>query len=388
MDLQETAEQTALRKELSAYVATLMSDEERRQLAVEQVGGPRFRELTKRMGDDGWLGVGWPVEVGGQGRSIQDQYVFFDELMRTGLPFPFVTINTVGPTLMAAGTPDQKSKYLCGMLSGETVFAIGYTESEAGTDLASLRTRAMPDGNDWIINGAKVFTTGANTADYIWLACRTDPTAPKHRGVSIFIVPTSSPGFSWTPINLVGGNITTATSYHDVRVPADSLVGELNGGWQLITTQLNHERIGLAANGGRVIALWEQVLAWARRTGVIDLPWVQQEMARALVLLEAMRLINWKMTWAVAQGELKGAEAAAAKVFGTETHVEVQLLLLAVLGAAGRIRSGTEAHALAGEVEHTTRQGIVNTFGGGVNEVLRDMVATAGLGMPRPQRGR
>jgi alkylation response protein AidB-like acyl-CoA dehydrogenase len=387
MDLQETAEQTALRKELSAYVATLMSEEERRQLAIEQVGGPRFRQFIKRLGEDRWLGVGWPVEYGGQGRPIQDQYVFFDELMRTGLPFPFVTINTVGPTLMAAGTPEQKAKYLSGMLSGDVVFAIGYTEPEAGTDLASLRTRAAPDGNDWIINGAKVFTTGANTADYVWLACRTDPAAPKHRGVSIFIVPTSSPGFLWTPINLVGGNITTATSYHDVRIPADNLVGELNGGWQLITTQLNHERIGLAANGGRMIALWEQVLAWTRRTGVIDLAWVQQDMARAAALLEAMRLINWKMTWAVARDGLKGAQAAAAKVFGTETHVEVQLILLAVLGAAGRVRSGTEAHGLAGEVEHTSRQGIVNTFGGGVNEVLRDMVATAGLGMPRPPRG-
>jgi len=386
VDLQETAEQTALRKELSAYLATLMSDEERRQLAIEQVGGPRFRQFIKRLGEDRWLGVGWPVEYGGQGRPVQDQYVFFDELMRTGLPFPFVTINTVGPTLMAAGTPEQKAKYLSGMLSGDIVFAIGYTEPEAGTDLASLRTRAVPDGNDWIINGAKVFTTGANTADYVWLACRTDPTAPKHRGVSIFIVPTTSPGFSWAPINLVGGNITTATSYHDVRIPADNLVGELNGGWQLITTQLNHERIGLAANGGRMIALWEQVLAWTRRTGVIGLAWVQQDMARAAALLEAMRLINWKMTWAVARDGLKGAEAAAAKVFGTETHVEVQLILLAVLGAAGRVRSGTEAHCLAGEVEHTSRQGIVNTFGGGVNEVLRDMVATAGLGMPRPPR--
>src|SRR5258708_1680634 len=324
-----------------------MSDEERRQLGIEQVGVPRFGELTKRMGNDGWLGVGWPVEYGGQGRPIQDQYVFFDELRRPGLLFPFVTINTVGPTLMAAGTPEQKVKYLSGMLSGDVVFAIGYTEPEAGTDLASLRTRAVPDGNDWIINGAKVFTTGANTADYVWLACRTDPAAPKHRGVSIFIVPTSSPGFSWTPINLVGGNITTATSYPDVRIPADHLVGELNGGWQPIPTQPNHERIGLAANGGRMIALWEQVLAWTRRTGVIGLAWVQQDMARAAALLEALRLINWKMTWAGARDGLQGAQAAPAKVFRTETHVDVQLILLSVLASAGRCRSGTASHSLA-----------------------------------------
>ncbi|WP_336883179.1 acyl-CoA dehydrogenase family protein [Rhodococcus globerulus] len=387
MNLQESTEQQALRKQLAAYLENLVTEEERLKLADEQVGGDGFRAFAKRLGDDGWLGVGWPVEYGGQGRSLADQYVFFDELQRTGLPFPFVTINTVGPTLMKWGTEEQKQTYLPGMLSGEIVFSIGYTEPEAGTDLASMQTRAMRDGDDWVITGQKVFTTGANTADFVWLACRTDPDAPKHRGISILIVPTADPGFSWTPIELTAGNVTTSTSYDQIRVPAQNLVGEVNQGWKLITTQLNHERIGLAACGGRMISLWERVTEWAHQTGVIHEPWVQRDLARAQAMLQAMALLNWKMTWAVNRGELVGADASAAKVFGTETHVDVQLTLVNVLGAAGRIRPGSPTHRLAGEVEQISRQGIVNTFGGGVNEVLRDMVAASGLGLPRLARG-
>ena len=387
VNLEESSDQQALRKELAAYFAGLVTPAERVRLAEEQVGGDGFRALAKRMGDDGWLGIGWPVEYGGQGRSMADQYVFFDELQRAGLPFPFVTINTVGPTLMESGTEEQKQAYLPGMLAGDIVFSIGYTEPEAGTDLASLRTSAVRDGSDWIVTGEKVFTTGANTADFVWLACRTDPEEPRHRGISILIVPTSDPGFSWTPIKLTAGNVTTATNYDHIRVPAGNLVGEVNQGWTLITTQLNHERIGLAAGGGRMVSLWEQVTDWARETGVIEQPWVQRDLARAQAMLQAMALLNWKMTWAVERGQLAGADAGAAKIFGTETHVDVQLALINVLGAAGRLRSGSEAHRLAGEVEQISRQGIVNTFGGGVNEVLRDMVATSGLGLPRLARG-
>ena len=157
------------------------------------------------MGADGWLGIGWPKEYGGQGRPATDQFIFFDEVQRAGAPFPFVTLNTVGPTIMRFGSDEQKAFFLPGILAGEINFAIGYTEPEAGTDLASLRTRAVRDGDEWVINGNKVFTSGANQADYVWLACRTDPDAPKHKGISIILVPTASPGFKCTPIVTVGG---------------------------------------------------------------------------------------------------------------------------------------------------------------------------------------
>ncbi|RAY13378.1 acyl-CoA dehydrogenase [Actinomadura craniellae] len=386
MDLRETAEQRRLREELRAYFARLLPEHERRRVGEAGVGGPGFRDVVRRFGADGWLGIGWPVEYGGQGRSIADQYIFFDEVQRAGLPFPFVTVNTVGPTLMKYGSPEQKRHFLPGILSGDIVFAIGYTEPGAGTDLASLTTRAVRDGDGFVVDGSKIFTSGANTADHIWLACRTDPDAARHRGISILIVPTDAPGFSWSPIQTVGGMAVTATYYDGVRVPAGNLVGDLNGGWGLITTQLNHERIGLAALGGRMIRLWEDVLEWARDNGAIELPWVRRDLARCHARLEAMRLMNWKMTCAVEAGTLSGADAGAAKAYGTETHIDVQRTLTGVLGAAGRIRPESPGAVLAGQIEQLSRQGIVNTFGGGVNEVLRDMVATQGLGLPRSRR--
>ncbi|GIH71392.1 acyl-CoA dehydrogenase family protein [Sphaerimonospora thailandensis] len=387
MDLRETAAQRELRAQLREYFASLLPEDERRRVGEEGVGGDRFREVVRRLGADGWLGVGWPTEYGGQGRSIEEQYVFFDEVQRAGLPFPFVTVNTVGPTLMAHGSEEQKRRYLPGILSGDIVFAIGYTEPDAGTDLASLTTRAVRDGDEFVVDGSKIFTSGANTADYVWLACRTDPDAPKHRGITILIVPTDDPGFSWSPIQTVGGMVVTATYYSGVRVPAAEVVGEIDGGWRLITHQLNHERIGLAALGGRMIQLWERVLEWAKDNGAIELPWVQRDFARTYAKLEAMRLLNWKMTSAVARDELTGADAGAAKAYGTETHIDVQRTLTGILGAAGRIRPESPGAVLAGQIEQLSRQGIVNTFGGGVNEILRDMVATQGLGLPRMGRG-
>lgn len=389
MRLRESAEQQRLRQELREYFADLLPPDERRRAGEQGVGGPQFRGIVHRLGADGWLGIGWPREYGGQGRSLDDQYVFFDEVQRAGLPFPFVTVNTVGPTLMSRGTREQRERFLPGILSGDVVFAIGYTEPGAGTDLASLSTRAVrDDAGDWIVNGSKVFTSGANTADHIWLACRTNPEAPKHRGMSVLVVDTTDPGFSWSPIDTVGGMQVTATYYDDVRVPQRDLVGEVDGGWQLITQQLNHERVGLAAIGGRTYALWEQVLQWARDNGAIAQPWVRSELARCYARLEAMRLLNWKMTGAVTKDALTGAEAGSAKVYGTETHIDVQRGLLAVLGAGGRVRPESPGAELAGQVEQLSRQGIVNTFGGGVNEVLRDMVATQGLGLPRTGRSR
>ncbi|MFE2759073.1 acyl-CoA dehydrogenase family protein [Streptomyces halstedii] len=387
MQLRESAAHHELRRELRAYFSGLMPEDERRRVGEEGVGGDRFREVVKRLGSDGWLGIGWPTEYGGQGRPAEDQYVFFDEVQRAGLPFPFVTVNTVGPTLMAYGSEEQRKRYLPGILSGDVVFAIGYTEPAAGTDLASLTTRAVRDGDSYVVDGSKIFTSGANTADHIWLAARTDPDAPRHRGISILIVPTSGDGFSWSPIRTVGGMVVTATYYSGVRVPATGVVGEVNGGWRLITAQLNHERIGLAALGGRMIQLWERVLDWARENGTADIPWVRQEFARTHARLEAMRLMNWKMTAAVAHDTLTGADAGAAKAYGTETHIDVQRGLTQILGAAGRVRPESPGAVLAGQVEQLSRQGIVNTFGGGVNEVLRDMVATQGLGLPREGRG-
>jgi hypothetical protein len=309
------------------------------------------------------------------------------------VPFPFVTINTVGPTIMRFGTDEQKAKYLPAILAGELNVAIGYTEPSAGTDLASLRTSARLDGAEWVINGSKVFTSGANQADLVWLACRTEPDAKKHAGLSMIMVPTDSPGFRYTPIVTVGDIVTTATYYDDVHVPAENIVGERGGGWKMITTQLNHERVGLAALGGSAWRLWGEVREWAAdsvipgtSTKVIDLPWVRADLAECYARLEAMKLINWQLVEAVNEERLQPQDASVAKFYGTETHVFVYRKLLAILGAAGWVRSGSPGAVLRGAVERSGRSAQINTFGGGVNEIQREIVAAAGLKMARRAR--
>jgi hypothetical protein len=394
MFLGYTDDQRALQKELREYFATLLTPEVRAGLGHAGEGSPIFRDVVRRMGADGWLGLGWPTEYGGQGRDAMDQFILFDEVQRAGAPFPFVTVNTVGPTIMAFGTEAQKQAYLPGILSGDINFAIGYTEPEAGTDLASLRTRAVRDGDEWVINGNKVFTSGANQSDYIWLACRTDPDAPKHKGISIIIVPTAAPGFKCTPIVTVGSVVTQASYYDDVHVPVGNVVGDVNAGWRLITNQLNHERVGLAALGGLTHRLYDDVVAWCAATDagdglerrMLDVPWVQADLARAHALLEAMKLLNWRMAAAVAAGTLTPTDASAAKVYGVETQIESYRLFLGILGAVGYLPEGSPGAVLHGEVERAARAAQINTFGGGVVEVLREIVASAGLGMTRQSR--
>lgn len=392
MYLDYTPEQLGLRDELRRYFADLITDEDRARLNRVDEGGDTYRRLVRRIGADGWLGVGWPPEYGGQGRPATEQFIFFDEAQRAAAPVPLVTLNTVGPTLMRHGSARQRAELLPAILRGDALFAIGYTEPEAGTDLASLRTRAVRDGDQYVVNGSKVFTSSAHNADYVWLAVRTDPDAPKHKGISIILVPTDSPGFKVTPIITVGGMRTNATYYDDVRVPTANLVGKENEGWRMITTQLNHERVALAALGGLAQRLWDDVVDWAAKTDsgdgtrMLDLPWVQMDLARTYARLEAMKLLNWRMVADTASGTLNPADSSAVKVYGTECLVEVYRSLLGILGPAGPFPYGSPAALLGGELERAGRTAQINTFGGGVNEIQREIVATVGLGMPRVAR--
>jgi len=386
MHLEETPEQTALRAELRAYFAQLLTPEVRHEIDTESEGGEAFRRIVRQMGSDGWLGIGWPVEYGGQGRPATDQFIFFTEVQRARAPFPFVTLSTVGPMLINHGTEQQRKFFLSGILAGEINCAIGYTEPEAGTDLASLRTRAVLDGDEWVINGNKIYTSGADQADYIWLACRTDPDAPKHKGISIIMVPTTTPGFSCTPIVTVGGVATTASYYADVRVPRDALVGELHGGWRLITGQLNHERVGLAAVSALAFRLWDETAAWVVEQGLTEVSWIQSDLALTYSLLEAQKLLTWRMTAAVANDTLGAADSSSVKVFGTESTVEIYHKLLGIVGSGGYLSPGSPGAILQGDLERAGRQAQINTFGGGVNEIQREILAMAGLGMKRGVR--
>lgn len=375
-----------LRAELRAYFARIINADDARDLVDQTEGGPTFSRILKQMGADGWLGLGWPVEYGGRGEDPEAQFVFYDEVIRANAPLSLVSLNTVAPALMKHGTQAQKDFFLPPILAGELMFAIGYSEPGAGTDLASLRTTARIEGDELVINGNKLFTSAAIFADWIWLAVRTDPDAPRHKGISVVMVPTTAPGFSATEIHTVGGISTAATYYENVRVPLSNVVGELNGGWRMITNQLNHERVALAARGGIANELFSQVLDWARTEPygeghVLDLPWVRSTLAEVYALLSAAELVNLRLVADVAGGTLAGGDAAAAKVIGTETVVEVYGKLQDVLGVAGLLRPGSRGAAISGRVETLARRAQNNTFGGGSNEVLRDLVAAKSLGM-------
>jgi alkylation response protein AidB-like acyl-CoA dehydrogenase len=391
MYLDYTPEQKELKSKLRSYFAELMTPELEEEVATLESGGPLYHAALQQMGRDGWLGIGWPKEYGGQGRPAIEQFIFFDEVQRAGFPIPLLTLNTVGPTLMKYGTDAQRARFLPKILRGMLHFSVGYTEPEAGTDLASLATRAVRDGDYYLVTGQKVFTSLADHADYIWLACRTDPNAEKHRGISILMVDAKLPGVTIQPIRTLGDNRTSTTFYENVKVPADMLVGPENGGWKLITTQLNHERISLFT-AGIVERFLEGTTAWARATRtasgqrVIDLPWVQTNLARVHAGTDVLRLLNWRQCWNVEQGALPPEEASTVKLFGSEFYVESSRLLLEILGEAGTLQRGSPGAAMKGRLERYYRSTLVLTFGGGTNEIQRDIIAMAGLRMPKPPR--
>jgi 3-oxocholest-4-en-26-oyl-CoA dehydrogenase alpha subunit len=393
-----TPGQRALRAEIRAYFAGLVTDEVRQTLRLPDGSTDVARTLHLKLGADGWLGVGWPREYGGRGLTPVEQYIFFDEAARAGLPLPLVALNTVGPTLMRFGTQEQKDYFLPRILTGELDVAAGYSEPDAGTDLASLATRAVrtEDGGGYIVNGQKIFTTHGDSAEYVWLACRTDPDAPKHKGISILLVDTKDPGFEATKIYTIASHYTTATYYRDVFVPVNMRVGEENQGWKLITTQLNHERVALAANAQSVIRSFAKVQRWAAETPVrgggrlIDVPWVKQALASAYVRIAGLRLLNGQMVAGLQKDQtgahLSPADASAAKVYGTETHIEALGELMQVMGSAGILKAGSPGAVLAGDIEYLYRYAVVNTFGGGANEIQREIIAMTGLAMPRVRR--
>ncbi|MFI7589792.1 acyl-CoA dehydrogenase family protein [Spongisporangium articulatum] len=393
MGATRTPEQEKLTRQLREYFAGLMTPERREALRPtsdtdgDYGDGEAYRDTVRQMGADGWLVLNWPVEHGGQGKGAVEALIFSDEAARAGAPVPFLTLNTIGPTIMRFGNAQQR-ELLPRIAEGRVHFAIGYSEPGAGTDLASLRTRADRDGDEYVVNGQKMWTSLIQYADYVWLACRTDQAAAKHRGLSMLVIPTTAQGFSWTPVRTLPGLTTSATYYQDVRVPLTALVGSENQGWALITNQLNHERVALTPSAP-LEQLLDDVRAWAvgTRTSsgarVADAEWVQVHLARARAEVEVLRLLNEDVAQRADRGEALGpAEASMNKVYGTELAPRVCRLLMEVLGAAGPVRRGSPGEVLQGRVERTHRTALVLTFGGGTNEVQRDIVAATALRLP------
>jgi alkylation response protein AidB-like acyl-CoA dehydrogenase len=382
MYLTYTDAQRDFRDELRAYFGQLMTPEMRASLSGGELEGSAYKDLVKQLGKDGMLGVSWPKEYGGGGRDLLDQYIFFDESQRAQVPVPFLTLNTVGPTIMHLGSPEQKAFFLPKILKGELHFSIGYSEPGAGTDLASLKTTATRDGDHYVINGQKMWTSLIHHADFIWLACRTDPDAKRHKGLSIIIVPTDAEGFSWTKVHTLGGGYTSATYYDNVRVPVENVVLGENRGWELITSQLNHERVSLSS-AGSVQTKIDQVRRWAQETKlpdgrrVVDQEWVQRSLAELTAKTRFLEMLNWKVAWSGTQGSLNPADASAVKVLGSEFYIEAYRRLMEIVGS----------NAILGhDLERWMRTTLVLTFGGGTNEIQRDIIAMVGLGMPRAPR--
>ncbi|MDP6931486.1 MAG: acyl-CoA dehydrogenase family protein [Myxococcota bacterium] len=386
-----TPEQEQLQAEIRSLMASVMTEQLRAELQQQEGGGPLYHAALQHIAEQGWLGIGWPEEVGGKGRPPIEEFIFFDEAHRSGFPIPLLTLCTVGPTLLRYGTDAQKAHLLPLILQGRVHFSIGYSEPSAGTDLASLKTRAERDGDHYVVNGQKIWISLADHADYLWLACRTDPDVRKHEGISILMMPMDAPGVSRTPIRNLGDANLWALYLENVRVPVANRVGPENGGWRMITTQLNHERIALMMVGP-VARLAEQVRSWAAVTpsgqggSVLDLPWVRRNLAVVEARLEGLRLLNWRQAWNLGQGQLAMEEASGIKVFGSEFYVEGFRLLLEVMGVQGLVPRGSAGAQLRGELERYYRATLVLTFGGGVNEVQRDIIATMGLGLPRARR--
>ena len=290
---------------------------------------------------------------------------------------------------MRFGTDEQKDYFLPRILAGDLHFSIGYSEPGSGTDLASLKTRAVLEGDEWVINGQKMWTSLIQYADWIWMACRTDPDLPRHKGLSMILVPADAKGFSYTPVQTLAGVGTSATYYEDVRVPASNLVGELNGGWSLMTNQLNHERVALTSSAPLVHSL-ELVRGWAQQTKnpdgsrVIDQEWVQILLGRAHARVQMLTLLNWKL--ASSGDDLSPADASATKVYGSELATEVYRALMEIVGPNAAITGSSEGAVLNGRLERYHRSSLVMTFGGGTNEIQRDIIGYVGLGLPAAKR--
>ncbi|GAC79106.1 MULTISPECIES: acyl-CoA dehydrogenase family protein [Gordonia] len=394
MRIAYTTEQEELRRELRNYFTGLMTTERRAALTGgdgELGEGDAYRDVVRQMGRDGWLALGWPTEFGGANRSMMDQLIFTDEAAIAGAPVPFLTINSVAPTIMHYGTPEQKDFFLPKIAAGDLHFSIGYSEPGAGTDLASLRTTAVREGDEYVINGQKMWTSLIPYADYVWLACRTDPEATKHKGISMLIMPTTADGFSYTPVHTMSGVDTSATYYQDVRVPTSALIGEEGGGWSLVTNQLNNERVALCS-AAPIQTAFNETLAFAREQSygggrLIDVPWVQANLARVHAKVEFLKLVNWKIaSIAASGGSPSPADASATKVFGTEFATEAYRLLMEVAGPAATLRQGTPGAHLQGRLERFARTSLILTFGGGTNEIQRDIIGMLALKLPPARR--
>jgi alkylation response protein AidB-like acyl-CoA dehydrogenase len=387
MEFRFDASALAFEREVKQFLAEEWSPRVR-ALAFESADAYEVeRAFRRKLAERGWLTMSWPKEHGGQARPYQEQYLFQEALNYVGAPGATVAVQQVGPTLMQFGTPEQKARFLPPIARGEVEFALGYTEPDAGTDLAALQLRAVRDGDDYVLNGIKRFTSAAHRAEYVWLAARTDPAAPKHKGISMFLADLRSPGITVTPIWTLGGYRTNEVYWEDVRIPATALVGEENRGWYYAAHALDFERISIFTVSG-VRAVFDSLLAWALEkqaggTRPFDQPGVRTTLADFKVQLEVLQSLSYRILGMVEHGDHPNYEASIVKIVSTEMMQRLQNAGTKLLGPYGQLSPGEPRAPIGGRIEQGYRAAVMPTFGAGSNEVMRNIIATRGLGLPR-----
>ena len=352
------------------------------------VPGPEQKRFMRMLGEKGLLGISWPKEYGGLERSLIDQYIFSEEMGRHSLYANGTAVNMVAPTIMRAGTDEQKAEWLPKMMKGDVECSLGYTEPGAGTDLASLETRAVLDGDDYVINGQKMYTSGAHYSSHIWLLARTDPDAPKHRGLSVFLVPMDALGITVRPLWRMDGGRTNEVFFENVHVPRINLIGEKDRGWYVVAMALDFERVSIGGRYSGLLKRLNKLVAYANETEVDGKPLsadptVRNRLADLGMKLEVVRLFSYRTAWMIESGVVPNYESSAQKIIATDLIQEVADFGVELLGLHGQLTKESPHALLDGEMEQAYRSGIFLRFGAGANEVQRDIIARRGLGMPR-----
>jgi len=384
-----TESQLAWRDEVRAFIRehkTAALDDEMRRLSNEEIG-PQARKFQDALLAKGWWGICWPKEYGGQERSAIELFIFIEEMTLASCPYLSLTYTSMAPTILRVGTDEQKSHWLPRITRGEIEFAAGYSEPEAGTDLASLRTRADLDGDHYLVNGQKTWNTGAHTATHQWLAVRTDQQAKKHQGISLLIVPMDAPGITVQPIYVWPGLRTNAVFFDNVRVPKDHLIGAPGMGFYYIAMALDFERIaiGSPAMVQRMFGQLRETVATIERDGrpLAADPAVRRKLARLETEIEAARWLAIQNAWAIDQGGVPTTEASMAKIFVSELSARFADVALEILGPLGQLGPDDADAPVDGRIQWLYRVAPMLRFGGGTNEVQRIIIAQRGLGLPR-----
>jgi alkylation response protein AidB-like acyl-CoA dehydrogenase len=389
MDFGYTPENEAFRQEVRQFIAENVTPALRAELeeGPQKGSGPLTKELFLKLGQQGWIGMSWPKEYGGQGRDPIDQYIFEEELVRAKVPLDIGNIIEQAPAIMMAGTEEQKTYFLPRLAQGEVSFALGYTEPSGGTDLASLQTRAVEDGDDYVINGQKMFTSAAHYSTHLYLMTRTDPTLPKHRGISIFLVPMNTPGITVHPLWTLTGRRTNEVFLEDVRVPRTAMLGEKNGGWYVGAAALNLGRAG-ARRYYTYIAAFENIVRFVKEQkfngrSLADDPAVKDKLAELYCEAQVCRLFTLRSLAMVKRGINPPYEISSVKVWGPEFHARSTEIITQILGPYAQLWEGSPLAPQEGEFPRQYVGAMVSTFAHGGVQVMRDAIARRGLGLPR-----